>query len=216
MHQVLLESDQPVTILCLGAHTNAARLLLKYPEDREKIRCFVNMGGLVRAGLPTVMSSVNIFYDPEGAAVLLDSGIPFYMCPGDLTALAMVTLEEMEELRRFRSPVGRTVSAIMDAYYKTCSSLGEQTRNGVTGQSLHDPCALAFLVHPEFFTYGRYWARVETQSDLCLAMTVIDYENTLGVPQAEKNLYLVDGILRRPFARFFLDTIRRYEEGGEA
>ena len=71
MHQVLLESDQPVTILCLGAHTNAARLLLKYPEDREKIRCFVNMGGLVRAGLPTVMSSVNIFYDPEGAAVLL-------------------------------------------------------------------------------------------------------------------------------------------------
>ena len=148
--------------------------------------------------------------------MLLDSGIPFYMCPGDLTALAMVTLEEMEELRRFRSPVGRTVSAIMDAYYKTCSSLGEQTRNGVTGQSLHDPCALAFLVHPEFFTYGRYWARVETQSDLCLAMTVIDYENTLGVPQAEKNLYLVDGILRRPFAQFFLDTIRRYEEGGEA
>ena len=61
MHQVLLESDQPVTILCLGAHTNAARLLLKYPEDREKIRCFVNMGGLVRAGLPTVLSSVNIF-----------------------------------------------------------------------------------------------------------------------------------------------------------
>ena len=216
MHQVLRESDQPVTILCLGAHTNAARLLLKYPEDREKIRCFVNMGGLVRAGLPTVHASARIFHDPEGAAVLLASGSPFYMCPGDLTALAMVTLEEMEELRRFRSPVGRTVSAIMDAYYKTCSSLGEQTRNGVTGQSLHDPCALAFLVHPEFFTYGRYWARVETQSDLCLAMTVIDYENTLGVPQAEKNLYLVDGILRRPFARFFLDTIRRYEEGGEA
>ena len=47
-------------------------------------------------------------------------------------------------------------------------------------------------------------------------MTVIDYENTLGVPQADKNLYLVDGIHRQPFARFFLDTIRCYEEGGDA
>ena len=151
MHQVLTESDSPVTILCLGAHTNAARLVLKYPEDREKIRCIVNMGGMVRGGLPTVLSSVNIFYDPDGAAVLLDSGIPFYMCPGDVTELAKVTLEEMEELRQFRSPVGRCISAIMDAYYETCSALGEQARDGVTGQSLHDPCALAFLVHLEFF-----------------------------------------------------------------
>ena len=85
------------------------------------------MGGYIREGTLSPMSSVNIFYDPHGAEIVMESGLPFYMCPGDLTGDALITLEEMARLREFRSPVGRAASFMVDAYYKTCSGL-EKTR----------------------------------------------------------------------------------------
>lgn len=215
MYEQIMQSPEPVVVVCLGPHTNAARLLLKYPECKGNIRCFANMGGYIRSGTPSPMSSVNIFSDPHGAAVLLASGIPFYMCSGDLTNHALLSLEEMASLAQLRSPVGKAMDFLMKAYYKTCSTLGENSHDGITGQCLHDPCTLVFLARPELFTYGRYYARVETQSVLCTAMTVIDYEDTLHKPLAEKNLFFVDTIQRDEFARFVLDTFARYETEGQ-
>ena len=210
-YEVIMESPRPVVYCALGPHTNGARLLQKYPEVKEKIACFVNMGGYIRNGTLSPMSSVNIFSDPHGAAVMLASGIPFYMCPGDLTGHALVTLDEMKECESYRSEVGKAVDYFLKAYYKTCSALGEDVIDGLVGQSLHDPCSLAFIAHPELFTYGRYFCRVETESELCVAMTVIDYEDTLHLPQTEKNLYFVDSIDREGFVRYFFDCVRSYE-----
>lgn len=210
-YQVLMESKEPVVYCALGAHGNPGRLLQKYPEVKSKIKCFVNMGGYIRNGTLSPMSSVNIFYDPHGAAIMLESGIPFYMCPGDLTGHALITLEEMKELEGFQSPVGKAINYFLKEYYRTCSALGEDVIDGLRGQSLHDPCALDFIVHPEHFTYGRYYCRVETESELCTAMTVIDYEDTLHLPKEEKNLFFVDTVDREAFVSYFLDCIRSYE-----
>ena len=76
-YQVLMESEEPVVYCALGAHGNPGRLLQKYPEVKSKIKCFVNMGGYIRNGTLSPMSSVNIFYDPHGAAIMLESGIPY-------------------------------------------------------------------------------------------------------------------------------------------
>ena len=211
MHKVLSESTQPVVICCLGALTNAALLLQKYPEDRERIKCFVNMGGYIRNGSMTPMSSVNIYYDAAAADIVFASGIPFYMCPGDLTGYAMVLESEMPELEKFTSVQGKAVAYLIREYYGTCKQMGITEYMGMAGISLHDPCSIAFLLHPELFTYGRYYCRAESHSELCTAMTVIDYEDTLKKPREEKNLFFVDSIDREGFSRFFFDSIRKYE-----
>lgn len=212
VYKKVMESPDPVVYCLLGPMTNAALLLQKHPDVKKNLKCFVNMGGYIREGTLSPMSSVNIFYDAHGAEIVMESGIPFYMCPGDLTGSALITLEEMELMRSFQSVVGRAASTMIDSYYKTCSKLGENTINGLVGQSMHDNCALAFIEHPEMFTYGRYYCRVESQSDLCTAMTVIDYEDTLRLPKEEKNLYFVDTINRDAFAEYFLNCFIRYEE----
>ena len=157
------------------------------------------------------MSSVNIFYDAQAAEIVMESGIPFYMCPGDLTGDALITVEEMEHMKQFRSPVGKAASFMVDAYYETCSKIGENVVNGLTGQSMHDNCALAFIEHPELFTYGRYYCRAESKSDLCVAMTVIDYEDTLKLPLDRKNLFFVDSVDREGFSSFFMECFQKYE-----
>ena len=213
MHKVLTESTQPVVICCLGALTNVALLLQKYPEDRGRIQCFVNMGGYVRNGNMSPMSSANIFYDAAAADIVFASGIPFYMCPGDLTGYAMVLEEELPALEALTSVQGRAVACLLREYHATNQQRGLTTYKGMRGLSLHDPCAVAFLLHPEFFTYGRYYCRGESQSELCIAMTVIDYEDTLKKPREEKNLFFVDSIDRAAFSRFFFTTLQRYERG---
>ncbi len=212
VYQRVMESAQPVVYCCLGPLTNAAYLLQKYPDVKEKLKCFVNMGGYIREGTLSPMSSVNIFYDAHAAEIVMESEVPFYMCPGDLTGSALITLDEMEQMKDFRSEVGRAACQMIYSYYTTCSRLGENKINGLVGQSMHDNCALAFIEHPEMFTYGRYYCRVESQSELCTAMTVIDYEDTLKLPKEAKNLFFVDTINRDAFARYFLDCFKRYEE----
>ncbi len=211
-YETMKRYGRPVVYCCLGPLTNAGLLLRKYPDASRYIRCFVNMGGYIREGTLSPMSSVNIFYDPHGAEIVMESGIPFYMCPGDLTGEALLTLEEIDQLGQLRSPVGRAASQMIRAYYKACAGLGETVVNGLTGQSMHDNCALAFIEHPELFTYGRYYCRVESQSSLCVAMTVIDYEDTLKCPEEEKNLYFVDSIDREGFVRYFMEAFGKYEE----
>lgn len=211
VYRTIREYQTPVVYCCLGPLTNAAVLLQKYPDAGRYLKCFVNMGGYIREGTLSPMSSVNIFYDAHGAEIVMDSGIPFYMCPGDLTGDALITLEEMEAMKAFRSPVGRAACEMVHAYYRTCSALGEHMVHGLVGQSMHDNCALAFIEHPELFTYGRYYCRVESQSELCVAMTVIDYEDTLRLPMEEKNLFFVDTVDREGFAAYFMECFRKYE-----
>lgn len=212
VYETIKAYGQPVVYCLLGPLTDAAILLTKYPDAARYIKCFVNMGGYIREGTLSPMSSVNIFYDAQAADIVLQSGIPFYMCPGDLTGNALITLEEMESMRKFRSPVGKAASDMVHAYYETCSRLGENEVNGLIGQSMHDNCALTFIEHPEFFTYGRYYCRVESQSDLCVAMTVIDYEDTLKLPIGHKNLFFVDSVDRDGFVAYFMECFEKYEE----
>lgn len=211
VYQTIKEYGKPVVYCLLGPLTDAAILLTKYPDASRYIKCFVNMGGYIREGTLSPMSSVNIFYDAQAAEIVMESGIPFYMCPGDLTGDALITVEEMEHMKQFRSPVGKAASLMVDAYYETCSKIGENVVNGLTGQSMHDNCALAFIEHPELFTYGRYYCRAESKSDLCVAMTVIDYEDTLKLPLDRKNLFFVDSVDREGFSSFFMECFQKYE-----
>lgn len=206
-YELIMKSEEKVVLVFLGPMTDGAILFEKYPEVKERIECIVNMGGFLRGGTFSANSSVNIFYDPHGAKAVIESGIPFYMCGGDLTGQAYYTPEELKVFTGLHSPVGQAVGHLMDKYYETCKGLSSN------GLCLHDPAATVFLTNPEFFTYGRYYCQVEVESELCLAMTVVDYEDILKKPDAEKTLYFVDTIDRQAFVKAFTKGIMRYEEG---
>ena len=44
-----------------------------------------------------------------------------------------------------------------------------------------------------------------------MAMTVIDYEDTLKLPLDRKNLFFVDSVDREGFSSFFMECFQKYE-----
>ena len=81
MRQVLMSSEEKVTIIALAPVTNLAILLQKYPEVKGRIDKIAFMGTSYHCGNPTVLSTFNVMVDPEAFQVLLDSGVDVYACP---------------------------------------------------------------------------------------------------------------------------------------
>ena len=81
-----MKCEEKVTLCYMGPLTTAAILLQKYPAVKERIKAVVFMGGHIREGTYTPLSSVNIYYDPHAAKTVITSGIDFYMCAGDMTS----------------------------------------------------------------------------------------------------------------------------------
>ena len=66
MHDEIMASAEPVTVMPIGPLTNIALLLKTFPEVKSRIERIVLMGGSVTRGNKGVMAEFNIFVDPEG------------------------------------------------------------------------------------------------------------------------------------------------------
>ena len=85
MKNILLESEEKITVLCLGALTNIARLIVAYPEVREKIAQIYSMIGSINGeGNIEPYAEFNAYYDPEALDIVAKSGIPMVINPLEL------------------------------------------------------------------------------------------------------------------------------------
>lgn len=207
--QLISQSHEKVVLCQLGPLTNAAILLQKYPRIKEKIEAIVFMGGCIRGGNLSPQSSVNVFLDPHAAKIVMESGVDFYMV-AEVTWNAYITPDEIKKMTALRSPVGKANAYFLQEYYRVCEKIGQCAK----GQCLHDPATFLFLTNPELFTYNRYFCQVETASEMAMALTVIDYENILQMPEGMKHLFYVDGIDREKAISIYMQRIRSYEKGG--
>jgi purine nucleosidase len=54
------------------------------------------------------------------------------------------------------------------------------SRFGKRGKALHDPCAIAYLLRPDLFRGRGVNVAIETQGQLTLGMTVVDWWGVTG------------------------------------
>lgn len=141
MHEVISKSKENIIICALGPLTNVAQLLLKYPEDMEKIEYILISGGLLHDNKKNPYLSFNIMQDPEAARYVLKSGEKIIICPSNHGHTAFLTLEEVEEMRK-TNKTGEMLEYICRSY---------KDRHVKVGVATHDPCAVAFIAHPEYF-----------------------------------------------------------------
>jgi purine nucleosidase len=152
------------------------------------------MGGayFVRGNI-TPTAEFNIYVDPHAAAIVFASGIPIVVFPLDVTHKVLATNARIEALGNTGSNAGRLISQILTCYERRTTAKSDSPEG-----PLHDPCTIAYLLDPSLFSGRRVNVQIETNSDLTLGETVVDWPGkTQNPPNA---LWITDADSDRFFA----------------
>lgn len=168
---------QAVRLVCTGALTNAALLLLVYPEVASMIEV-VLMGGCMGLGNTGPVVEFNIQTDPEAAKVVFESGVPLTMIPLEVTHTALVTQEVLTQLINCQPVVTPFLLLIQQLLTFFADTYREVFR--FPDPPLHDPCAVAYVVDPDIFEVERMRVDIEVSSHLSAGQTVCDIWHQTG------------------------------------
>ncbi len=160
-----------ITLCPTGPLSNVAMAMVKAPEIVPRLREIVLMGGAIGLGNVTPAAEFNIFVDPQAADVVFRAGVPIVMCGLDLTHQAVVTPERLAAIRALGTEVSAAVTGLLEFY-----NIYDQTQRGRPGAPLHDPCVIAYLLRPELFKGRDCHVAIETQSELTMGRTVVDWQ----------------------------------------
>ena len=160
-----------VTIATLGPLTNLGIALQQAPDIATKVRQVVMMGGgFFEGGNITVSAEFNIFVDPEAADILFRSGVPIVMMPLDVTHKVLTHKKRIDRFAALGNQTGLQIANML-----SFSERFDEEKYGTDGGPLHDPCTIAWLLAPELFSGRHCNVVIETNSELTLGMTVIDW-----------------------------------------
>lgn len=206
MIQTIEKTNEKLIILGLGPLTNIAHLLITGPDLKSKIEAISIMGGGT-VGNWTPAAEYNIFADPEAAYVVFNSGIKIIMSGLDVTQKAYVTKEENERLREQGNKCSIFAAELIDYFSKYHYEV-----EGFAGCTLHDPCAVAVLLHPEIFDSYSCNVNVELNGDLTRGMTVVDkigYQKKIFSEEVLENTVFLCGVDREKFVTYFLEAMKK-------
>jgi pyrimidine-specific ribonucleoside hydrolase len=210
MRDVLLESEEPVTVVALAPLTNLALLLRTHPEAAAKIDRVVMMGGSAGPGNATPVAEFNTWHDPEAAAILLQSDLPVTMYGLDVFYGPTVDEKGIAALEGHPGGHARFAGGLLRHLAKTT---GADSRIGVPGGgNLGDAGAVCALIRPEGLSTEPLPVRVQLGEGPARGQTIVD-QRTYG------DRIQIDGhgsgrevdVARRvdghAYAELFLDTM---------
>jgi len=203
--KTLRESDDKVTLVVTGPMTNIALFLRVYPELKSKIERIVFMGGAMGLGNWTPSVEFNIYVDPEAAKIVLNAGIPLTMAPLNVTHKAQILKPEIESLDEIDNPVAHAFRGLLSFF----EVYHENPKWGFKGAPLHDPCTIAWMLHPEMFKSDLMNVDVETEGELVRGETVCDYYELTGKP---KNTEVLLDIDRPAFIQLIKDSLKTFNK----
>jgi len=92
------------------------------------------------------------------------------------------------EFRELNSAVGTAIVGMMEFFNRFDSE-----KYGSEGAPLHDPCTIAYLLKPNLFKGKLCNVEVETESELTIGHTAVDFWEVTDRPKNVNWLYEVDG-----------------------
>ncbi|MGY1672494.1 nucleoside hydrolase [Geodermatophilus sp. SYSU D00710] len=177
--ELLLGSQEPVTVAAIGPWTNIALLLATYPEAAARIDRLVLMGGsAARGGNVTAAAEFNVWADPEAAARVLGSTVPTVLVGLDVT---VPTVLGEDGIARFAAagPVGAAAAAILQQYLDNARS-----SYGTAGVVVHDALALTEAIVPGTLGTVRRDVVVDTTRGAGRGQTLVDRRSVSDSPTA--------------------------------
>ena len=187
LHEAL-NAHTSLNIVALGALTNVAKLLQKYPEDGAKIECLYIMGGAIELNL----NEFNFSCDPEAAEAVLQSSVKKKVVSLDVTFQCALSKAQISRLKECKSELVKQVLR-MSALWGN-------------GMILHDPLTLGALLSDEFVEFKQGNLRVELEGyysrGKCINLCDFNWGRA-----GRKDLYVSVSVEASEFCEYFVERV---------
>jgi pyrimidine-specific ribonucleoside hydrolase len=168
LHQLIMASTEPVSLVTLAPKTNVAMLLIMYPEVAARLGQIIFMGGSVSGGSVTAATEFNVWQDPEAARCVIESSIPTTMYGLDMLVRLMIAQADAD---RFRAHDHRAIRLAGELLYRRRLSSDVSTHDYVG--LLGDAGAMVLLTNPELFVTRELPVRVNLDG-IGRGQTIVD------------------------------------------
>lgn len=196
--------DASITLVPTGPLTNIGTAFRRNPSITNKVREIVLMGGAMReGGNHSPSAEFNILVDPQAADIVFRCGRPITVLGLDVTHQVLASPDRRDRIRAIGNRAGQATAAMLDFFNRH-----DTVKYGSLGAPLHDPCTTAFLLEPGLFDGKHCNLTVETQSELTMGHTAVDFWQVTDRPHNVNWIYSVnaDG-----FYDLLIDRLTRYD-----
>jgi purine nucleosidase len=105
----------------------------------------------------------------------------------DVTHQVLSTRERVERIRALGNPAAEATAGMLGFFERF-----DMQKYASKGAPLHDPCTVAYLLRPDLFAGKTCNVAVETQSELTLGHTAVDFWHVTDRPRNVNWIYSVD------------------------
>ncbi len=200
---LLARDKATVTLIPTGPLTNIATAIQREPKILEHVLEIVIMGGAMReGGNRTPSAEFNIMVDPHAADIVLNCGRPITLLGLDVTHKVLSTKERVARIAELKNPVAEATVGMLSFFHRY-----DTKKYSSQGTPLHDPCTIAYLLRPELFETKLCNVSVETESELTVGHTAVDFWHVTDRPHNVSWAFDVDAdgfydLLTERLARF--------------
>ncbi len=183
-----LLATENVTLIPTGPLSNIGTAIDRHPEILKNVSEIVIMGGAMReGGNRSPSAEFNILADPHAADIVLNCGRPITLMGLDITHQVLSTRDRVARIRELDNPVAAATAGMLSFFHRY-----DTKKYGSQGTPLHDPCTVAYLLKPEFFKTKACNVTVETESELTMGHTAVDFWHVTDRPHNVSWAYEVD------------------------
>jgi len=202
--ETLLAADEAsITLVPTGPLSNIGTAIEKEPAILQSVKEIVVMGGAMReGGNRSPSAEFNILVDPHAAKIVFDCGRPITVMGLDVTHQVLSTRERVARIRALDNPVAEATAGMLGFFHRYDSK-----KYGSEGAPLHDPCTIAWLLEPGLFQTRSCNLSVETQSELTIGHTAVDFWHVTDRPHNVNWTHAVDA---DGFYHFLTDRLARF------
>ena len=195
--------DEAITLVPTGPLTNIGTALQREPSIAAKIDEIVLMGGAMReGGNHSPSAEFNMLVDPQAADLVFRCGRPITVLGLDVTHQVLASPARRDRIRAIDNPAGRATAGMLDFFNRH-----DTVKYASLGAPLHDPCTIAFMLRPELFRTKRCNLTVETDSELTMGHTAVDFWRVTDRPENISWVYEVDA---DGFYELLVSRLERY------
>jgi inosine-uridine nucleoside N-ribohydrolase len=158
----------------------------------NKIEYILISGGLLHDSKRNPYLGFNVMQDPEAARYVMKSGEKIIVCPSNHGHTAYLTPEEVEQTK-LTNKTGEMLEYIFRSY---------KDRHVKVGIATHDPCAVVYVAHPEYFKKELMYVHIRFLEKQQTG--VIDFDT-----HKEPNTKVATEINVKKFKKLFFNTLKK-------